>query len=39
MQLSRVTCIASIAQLDTENISKTDARALAAQAHEAVGEI
>lgn len=29
MQLTRVTCIASVAQLDTANISKTDARALA----------
>ena len=29
MQLTRVTCVASVAQLDTANISKTDARALA----------
>ena len=29
MQLTRVTCIASVAQLDTANISKADARALA----------
>lgn len=29
MRLTRVTCIASVAQLDTTNISKTDARELA----------
>lgn len=37
LKLSRVTCVSSVAQLDTDNISKTDARKLAAQAHEAAG--
>lgn len=36
MELTRVTCIASVAQLDSANISKTDARALATAAKDLI---
>lgn len=39
LQLSRVTCVSSVAQLDTDNITKTDARKLAAHAQEAAGAL
>jgi hypothetical protein len=36
LHLTRVTCVASVAQLDTVNITKTDARALALAASELI---
>jgi len=39
MQLTRVTCIASVAQLDTKNISRTEARALATHAMDVISGV
>ena len=39
LKLTRVTCVSSVAQLDTDNISKTDARALAVRARDMISAI